>query len=159
MTDDLNNVLADLTLLGIQKNELEIEPDKQDTDSKPTTKYSALSVEDLTTRLEEIKLRMFHLLAVFSVSLSRDCARGLELWRVRFIDVAEALRDKDAEALRKVVEGHEQFLLTKVCPTPKPKIPLGVQEQEHFGFWLSQLPKPRPPKSDGFGDGLGPFLS
>jgi len=158
MTDDLNNVLADLTLLGIQKNELEIEPDKQDTDAKPTTKYSALSVEDLTTRLEEIKLRMFHLLAVFSVSLSRDCASGLELWRARFIDLAEALRDKDAEALRKVVEGHEQFLLTKVCPTPKPKIPLAVQEHEHLRFWVSQLPKPQPPKSDGFCDGLGQFL-
>jgi hypothetical protein len=148
--------IADLTLLGLQPA-----TEASETSEPQAVPHAGedLTIEQLVERLESIKTRMLWLLAVFSTTLSRECLAELEARRSQFQVLAATLRERDPEMLQQITEGHEIFLLSPTAVVRKPCIPVHIQEQEHFRFWLSTLPKPRPPKSDGFGDGLGQFIS
>ena len=157
MNDNSTNaIIADLTFLGLQP--ATEAPETAEPQAAPHASED-LTVEQLVERLELIKTRMLWLLAVFATTLSRECLAELEARRSQFQALAATLRERDPDMLRQITEGHEMFLLTSTAAVRKPCIPFHIQEQEHFRFWLSTLPKPRPPKSDGFGDGLGQFIS
>src|SRR5438309_1508471 len=147
--------IADLTLLGLQA--ATEAPETAQPQAVPHASED-LTVKQLVERLESIKTRMFWLLAVFSTTLSRECLAEMEARRSQFQVLAATLQERDPEMLQQITKGHEMFLLTPTAAVRKPCIPVHIQEQEHFRFWLSQLPKPRPPMSDGYGDGLGPFI-
>jgi hypothetical protein len=149
-------IIADLTLLGLQP--ATEAPETAQPQAVPDVGED-LTVEQLVERLDGIKTRMFWLLAVFATTLSRECLSEMEARRSQFQVLATTLRERDPEKLQQITEGHETFLMTSTAAVRKPCIPFHIQEQEHFRFWLSTLPKPRPPKSDGFGDGLGQFIS
>ena len=157
MSDDLDTVIADLVILGIQP-ETSSSDDRQVVESLKSPPYDDLSVDELVRQLEAIKERIFRLLAVFAVSLSRECSAELESWRSKFICMAETLRKKDPERLNVIVEGHEKLLLTKLKSSSKPTIPIAVQQNEQLRWWIRQLPKRPPQRKITYSDGLDQFV-
>jgi hypothetical protein len=116
------------------------------------------TVEELVTRLEAIKDRIFRLRAVFAVTLSQDCAMEANRYLALFQTTATQLEEKDPDSLANITRGFESLLLSPPIQM-KGTIPLETQRLVEQRWEISQSPRRRPPmQADTIGDGLGWLL-
>ncbi|MGA7869799.1 MAG: hypothetical protein WCA22_02770 [Candidatus Binatus sp.] len=115
--------------------------------------------EELVSRLEAIKDRLFRLHAVFAVSLSHDCAMEANRYLEIFQELASELKKKDPQALERIVAGHEAMLNSPPIQM-KQTIPLDTQRWCEIRWEASQSPIRHAPKrpADNVPDGLGWML-
>ena len=117
------------------------------------------SVENLISRLEAIRERIWRLRAMFAVSLSHDCAVEADRYLQLFQTLAEQLKARDAAAFDDLVRGHESLLLCSPVPV-KQTIPLDVQRFCEIRWEAQQSPTRSTPRrpADSIGDGLSWML-
>lgn len=116
-------------------------------------KIADVTIEELISRLEAIKDRVFHLHAVFAVSLSRDAAMEANRYLALFQDLAAQLDAKDSNALATVTQGHESLLMSPPFPTRR-TIPLDTQKLVELRWEAMQNPTQRAPMPPTVSDGL-----
>jgi hypothetical protein len=129
----------------------------------PTTPAAPLSsddsVENLVSRLEAIRERIWRLRAMFAVSLSHDCALEADRYLQLFQDLARQLKTKDANALEDLVRGHESLLLSPPVPV-RQIIHIDTQRWCEIRWETSRSPKREVPErsTEQIPDGLGWML-
>src|SRR5579871_803472 len=108
------------------------------------------SVEELVTRLSNIKDRLFRLHAVYAVSLSHDIYHEADRYRQLFQELGSQLSAEDPDAFDALIVGHEALLLAEPLPS-KPTLSLAVQEWFELSGQVQYTPAPpkRPTVSDG----------
>jgi hypothetical protein len=111
------------------------------------------SSEELVSRLEAIKDRIFRLRAVYAVSLSVDAAMEANRYLVLFQELAQSLKAKDAEAYDNLVRGHESMLLSPPVPV-RQSIPHDTQQLVELRWEAMRTPARRAPKPPAVSDGL-----
>lgn len=111
------------------------------------------SVENLVSRLNAIRERIWRLQSVFAVSLSQETAIEANRFLQLFQTLAEQLREKDPAALARLTDGHESLLLSPAMPV-KPTIPLDTQHLCELRWQAMTQPTRRPPKRPAVPDGL-----
>jgi hypothetical protein len=103
------------------------------------------SVPSLVSRLTAIREKIWHLQAVFAVSLSPDCLLDANKYLTLFQSIAEQLKAMDPTALEKLTRGHESLLLSPPIPL-KQSIPLSTQRLVEMRWEALTQPTPRAPK-------------
>ena len=111
------------------------------------------TVEELVTRLEAIKNRIFRLAAMWAITLSDDVHKESVNYRRLFQQIAAQLREKNAVALDRIVAGHEELLLDEPVLI-KRTIPLDLQRSCELRWEIGQSPARRVPPRPTVGDGL-----
>jgi hypothetical protein len=127
--------------------------------AKPVHPSVPDSVENLVSRLQGIRERLFWLQAVWATTLSPDIAWEADRYRQLFRDLGDQLRKQDATALDRIVAGHEALLLAEPM-RPKRSIPLETQRWAELRWAASQGRVRQTPSrpADTIHDGLGEFL-
>jgi hypothetical protein len=151
----LQNGLTDLPpLVALAIEELPAKSEPTPAPVKPDA-----SPAELVARLEAIKERIFRLRALFAVSLSQDCAIEADRFLAIFQALSVELKNKDPQALDKIIVGHEAMLSSPPIQI-RQSIPLDTQRLCELRWEVSRAPVQRVPKRpiENIPDGLSWML-
>ena len=124
----------------------------------PVQAETPATVEELVERLTAIRERVFHLRALFAVTLSHDAALEADQYLRLFQKLGRELQARDKEKFEAIVSGFEALLMSPPVAV-RPTVPLATQRLVELRWEAMTAPIPPPPRRpDTIGDGMSQFI-